>query len=205
MTENKKMSNLAVGITKEERVRLKGHRPAIVWLTGIPASGKTTILNALEAALNQIEVHTFVIDGDNVRADLNKDLDFSKAGRAENIRRIGHIAKYFVSAGIVVICAFVSPYRQDRRLVRTLVEEGEFIEVYLKCPVNVCIERDPKGMYKKAINNQIGSFTGVSDSYEAPQTPEIVIETDKITINEGVEIIIDYLAGKRIINKGIKL
>ncbi|MBF0516282.1 MAG: adenylyl-sulfate kinase, partial [Nitrospirae bacterium] len=93
----------------------------------------------------------------------------------------------------------------DRRLVRTLVEEGEFIEVYLKCPVNVCIERDPKGMYKKAINNQIGSFTGVSDSYEAPQTPEIVIETDKITINEGVEIIIDYLAGKRIINKGIKL
>ena len=187
-------------VTKSDRSSIKGHKPCVVWLTGLPASGKSTIANELEYVLNkQYKAHTYILDGDNIRQGLNKDLGFSKEDRAENIRRISEVAKLFVDAGLIVITAFISPYRKDRNFARSLVEEGEFIEVFVKCPVFVCEQRDPKGLYKKARAGEIKGFTGIDDPYEEPENPEIVLETDEMSVEECVEKIIGYMKDKGIL------
>ena len=183
-------------IQKDDRQRLNGHRSAIVWFTGLPGSGKSTLACRLEEMLFSKGVRTFVIDGDSLRTGLNKDLGFSAEDREENIRRIGEVAKLFVEAGVIVMTAFISPYRKDRESVRNLVGNAEFIEVYVKCALGVCEQRDVKGHYKMARQGIIKHFTGIDDPYEEPEHPEQVIETDRMTLDESVEHIIQYLAEK---------
>lgn len=185
-----------LAVSKDDRSKIKGHPSAIIWLTGIPASGKTTIARELEKRLYDMGGHTYVLDGDNVRHGLNRDLSFSMEARKENIRRIAEVAKLFCDAGIITICSFVSPYREDREAARNLVDESEFIEVYVSCPLEVCIQRDPKSMYSKAIAGKMKAFTGVDDPYEIPDLPEITIETDRLTLDESVEKIVLYLRDK---------
>jgi adenylyl-sulfate kinase len=185
-----------LAVSKDDRIRTKEHPPVIIWLTGTPASGKTTIARELEIRLHEMGGHTYVLDGDNVRHGLNRDLGFSMESRKENIRRIAEVAKLFCDAGIITICSFVSPYRDDREMARNLVDESEFIEVYVSCPIEVCIQRDPKSMYSKAIAGKMKGFTGVDDPYEVPDLPEITIETDRLTLAESVEKIIGYLHEK---------
>ncbi len=188
-------------VTKEDRQKIKGHKSAVVWFTGLSGSGKSTLANELEYILNSLGVHTFLLDGDNIRHGLNADLGFSPKDREENIRRISEVAKLFVEAGIVVIVAFISPYRKDRNRARSLVAQDEFIEVFVKCPLEVAEKRDTKGLYKKARAGIIKDFTGISAPYEEPINPEIVIETDKLSIKESVSTIFDYLIKKNIIKK----
>ena len=187
-------------IRKDDRRKLNGHGSLILWFTGLPSSGKSTIANEVEKKLISSSVRTYILDGDNVRMGLCKDLGFSEEDRAENIRRIGEVSKLFVDAGYIVLSAFVSPYRRDRDAIREITEDGEFVEVFVKCPVEVCEERDVKGLYKKAREGIIKGFTGIDDPYEEPQNPEIVIETDKISLEEGVERIISYLNEKNVLN-----
>ena len=186
-------------ITKTERHALNGHGSALVWITGLPASGKSTIAHELEYQLINNGIRAFVLDGDNIRHGLNKDLGFSASDRRENLRRVGEVARLFVESGIVAIAAFASPYKADRQMVRELFNEGEFIEVHLNCDLCVCESRDPKGHYKKARAGEIKNFTGVSDPYEPPDNPEITLDTEKISADESVERIISYLKEKRII------
>lgn len=186
-------------VSKEEREKIKNHRSRILWFTGLPSSGKSTIAHELEHTLNRKGIHTYVLDGDNVRHGLNKDLGFTKEDRKENIRRIGEVAKLFIDTGILTITAFISPFIEDRETVRDLVKEGEFIEVYVKCPLSVCMERDPKGLFKKAIAGEIKDFTGISHPYEEPQYPEILIESDELSVGESVGKIMDYLKENEII------
>lgn len=164
-------------VTKEERARKNGHKPCILWFTGLSGSGKSTIAGAVEEMLAQLEVRTYLLDGDNVRHGLNKDLGFSDEDRVENIRRIGEVAKLFTDAGLMVLTAFISPFASDRKMVRELVEAGEFVEIFVDTPLEVCESRDPKGLYKKARNGEIPNFTGIDSPFEAPEAPEIVIRT----------------------------
>jgi len=180
-------------VTKEDREKLLKQKGVVIWLTGLPASGKSTIARELEWRLYNMGKLAYVLDGDNIRHGLNSDLGFSPEDRKENIRRIGEVAKLFADAGIITITSFISPYREDRERARKLLKEGEFIEVYLKCPLEVLIERDPKGLYKKALAGEIKEFTGISAPYEEPLNPEIVLETDKETVEESTEKIISYL------------
>ena len=184
-------------VNKEDRQRLNGHKSAIMWFTGLSGSGKSTIAYNLEKKLFGRGIKAYVIDGDNIRAGLNKDLGFSVKDRGENIRRIGEVAKLFVDAGILVITAFISPYTKDREFVRSLVEHDEFIEIYVKCPLEVCKQRDVKGLYKKANEGIIKDFTGVNDPYEEPEHPEIVVETDRMGVDESVKKIVSYLENAR--------
>lgn len=187
-------------VTKKERERIKKHKGCILWFTGLPSSGKSTLANEVEFLLNKKGAHTYLLDGDNIRHGLNKDLGFSPQDRAENIRRIGEVAKLFVDAGIVVLTAFISPYRKDRDMVRGFVNKGEFIEIYVKCPLEVCERRDPKGLYKKARTGEIKNFTGISAPYEEPLRPEITIETANYNVVECVDKIINYLEENNWIN-----
>ncbi len=186
-------------INKKDRQRLMGHKSAILWFTGLSGSGKSTLAHAVEEKLYTIGIHTYVLDGDNIRTGLNKDLGFSEKDRQENIRRIGEVAKLFVDAGLIVLTAFISPYRKDRNFVRNLVEDGEFIEIYVKCPLEVCEQRDVKGLYKKAREGIIKNFTGIDDPYEEPENPEITVETHIETVEESVSKIVNYLIKKGII------
>lgn len=186
-------------LKRQDRQKLKKHTSFVLWFTGLPSSGKSTIANELEYALNKALIHTYLLDGDNIRHGLNKDLGFSDEDRAENIRRIGEVAKLFADAGIVVITAFISPYRKDRIAARKLFRKNEFFEIYVRCPVSVCARRDPKGFYKKAISGQIKDFTGVSAAYEEPLNPEIVIDSDILSISESANRIMSYLKEKKII------
>lgn len=183
-------------IKKEDRQRQKRHKSAILWFTGLSGSGKSTLAHAVEEKLFEMGIHTYVLDGDNIRTGLNKDLGFSAEDREENIRRIGEVAKLFVDAGIITLTAFISPYKKDRELIRDLVENGEFIEIYVKCPLEICEQRDVKGLYKKARAGIIKNFTGIDDPYEEPENPEIIVETDKETLEESVNKIIKYLEEK---------
>lgn len=183
-------------VTRKDREKLKGHRSFILWFTGLSGSGKSTLAHRVEEELFEMGIHTYVLDGDNIRSGLNRDLGFSEEDRKENIRRIGEVAKLFVDAGIVVLTAFISPYRRDRNFVRSLVNEGDFIEIYVKCPLEVCEKRDPKGLYKKAKLGIIKNFTGIDAPYEEPINPEIVVETDRQSIEECVNKIVDYLKKK---------
>lgn len=180
-------------ITKEDRRSLNNHGSLILWFTGLPSSGKSTIANELEKKLITLGTRTYILDGDNVRMGLCKDLGFSEEDRGENIRRIGEVSKLFVDAGCIVLSAFVSPYIKDRDAVRELAEEGEFVEVFVDAPLEVCEERDVKGLYKKAREGIIKGFTGIDDPYEAPLNPEITIDTSKLSLDEGVNDIFDYL------------
>jgi len=180
----------AHGVSKAARAELKAQTPCILWFTGLSGAGKSTVANAVEGALYERGHHTYLLDGDNVRHGLNKNLGFSHEDREENIRRIGEVAKLFVEAGVIVLTAFISPYRRDREMVRELVNEGEFIEVFIDAPLAVCEARDPKGLYKKARAGQIRGFTGIDDPYEPPENPEITLHTDKESIQESVEKVI---------------
>ena len=180
-------------ITKGDRRSLNNHGSLILWFTGLPSSGKSTIANELEKKLITLGTRTYILDGDNVRMGLCKDLGFSEEDRGENIRRIGEVSKLFIDAGCIVLSAFVSPYIKDRDAVRELVEEGEFVEVFVDAPLEVCEERDVKGLYKKAREGIIKGFTGIDDPYEAPLNPEITIDTSELSLDEGVKDIFDYL------------
>ena len=180
-------------ITRETREQRNRHKGAIVWLTGLSGAGKSTVATELERELFAMGLHTYILDGDNIRHGLSANLGFSPEDRTENIRRVAEVARLLMDAGVLVITAFISPYRDDRRLARSLVNEGEFLEVYVNAPLEVCEQRDPKGLYKKARAGQITNFTGVSAPYEPPDKPEVVVHTDTQTPAECVAQIIDYL------------
>lgn len=178
---------------KDERRRLMGHAPGILWFTGLSGSGKSTLASRVEEVLFREGIHTFLLDGDIVRAGLCKGLGFDREGRRENIRRIGEVSKLFVEAGILVLTAFISPYREERKLVRSMVGKGEFIEVFVKCPLEVCERRDVKGLYARARRGEIKEFTGIDDPYEEPEDPEITLDTDRMSIEECFGIVMDFL------------
>jgi adenylylsulfate kinase len=180
-------------VTREERERLLGQKGVTVWMTGLSASGKSTIAVILEQMLLHKKKHAYRLDGDNIRMGLNKNLGFSAEDRAENIRRIGEVAKLFTDAGVIAITSFISPYRKDRDAVRALNKPGEFIEVYVNVSLATAEQRDPKGLYKKARAGQIKGFTGIDDPYEAPEKPEIVIETEKTKPEDAAKQILAYL------------
>ena len=164
-------------LTKKNRREQNGHNSFVVWFTGLSGSGKSTLANAVAGRLYNDKVRNYVLDGDNIRHGLNKDLGFSEADRTENIRRIGEVAKLFVDSGQVVLTAFISPFQADRKIVRDLLEEKEFIEVFVNCPIDTCEQRDPKGLYVKARQGLIKDFTGINSPYEEPENPELVIDT----------------------------
>jgi len=194
--EQKKSSDVVwsdVNVTKDRRDNLNQQRSAIIWFTGLSGSGKTTIANALEQRLHQESFRTYLLDGDNVRHGLSNDLGFSDNDRTENIRRIGEVSKLFIDAGVMVLATFISPFIDDRKFVRNIVNETEFIEIYIKCPLNLCENRDVKGLYKKARAGEIKHFTGIDSPYEAPNSAEITIDTSVLSIDKSVDVIIDYL------------
>ncbi len=188
-----------ITVSKTERSQLMHHRPAVLWFTGLPGAGKSTVANLVEAGLHARGVHTLLLDGDNVRHGLNKDLGFTAADRVENIRRIGEVAKLMTDAGLVVLCAFISPFRAERRMVRELINNGEFIEVFVDTPIEQCISRDPKGLYRRALAGEIKNFTGVDQPYEVPENPELHLmagSDDAVTLAQRV---IDDLARRKIV------
>jgi adenylylsulfate kinase len=180
-------------VARDDRHQLLKQKGAIVWMTGLSAAGKSTIAVELEKLLLERHKHAYRLDGDNIRMGLNKNLGFSAEDRAENIRRIGEVAKLFADAGVIAVTSFISPYRKDRDLVRAGSKPGDFIEVYVHVSLEVAEKRDPKGLYKKARAGQIKGFTGIDDPYEAPEKPEILIETEKTTPREAAESILKYL------------
>ena len=180
-------------VTKDRRDNLNRQRSAVIWFTGLSGSGKTTVANALEQELHKLSFRTYLLDGDNVRHGLSNDLGFSDEDRTENIRRIGEVSKLFIDAGVMVLATFISPFLSDRKFVRNIVNETEFIEIHIECPLELCEKRDVKGLYKKARAGEIKQFTGIDSPYEKPNSPEIVIDTSKLTIDESVAEIISYL------------
>lgn len=186
-------------LSKEDYRNLTGHSSAVIWFTGLSGSGKSTIASLLEKKLFHQRIHSYNLDGDHVRFGLNKDLGFSKDDRKENIRRVGEVAKLFVNAGIVVTTALISPFEKDRQQVRSLFDENEFIEVYVKCPLTVCEQRDPKGLYEKARNGVISQFTGLDSPYEEPKHPDLILETNHLTADECAKIVFNYLKNKGIV------
>ena len=184
-------------VTKDQRQKLMDHKSTILWFTGLSGSGKSTLSHGVESILIERSIHAYVLDGDNMRKGLSQDLGFSAEDREENIRRIGEVSKLFLDAGIITLSAFISPYKKDRDIVRSLVKPDEFIEIYVKCPVAVCEERDPKGLYKKARNGEIAEFTGISSPYEEPENAEIVVDTSKHSAEDCINQIMDYLQNKK--------
>jgi adenylylsulfate kinase len=189
-------------IKREHRERQNGHRSAALWFTGFSGAGKSTLAHAVEEKLHELDVRTYVLDGDNVRHGLCGDLGFSAHDRSENIRRIGEMAKLFVDAGVVTLTAFISPFRADRDSVRALMQDGDFIEIYCRCPVEVCETRDVKGLYKLAREGKVKEFTGVSSPYEEPVAPELVVETGAATLDQCVDSVLDVLRQRGVIPYG---
>lgn len=180
-------------VSRKERSDLKRQMSCVLWFTGLSGSGKSTIANAVESKLLKLEKHTYLLDGDNIRMGLNKGLTFSETDRIENIRRIGEVSKLFVDAGIIVLTAFISPFVKDREQVRNLLNDGEFLEVFIDTPLEVCESRDPKGLYQKARAGEIPNFTGISSPYEAPVNPEIWLRTDEMSVEEVANMVVSYL------------
>ena len=180
-------------VTAEDREKLLNQKGCVIWFTGLSGSGKSTLANAVEQVLHQQRHHTYVLDGDNVRHGLNKNLGFSPEDREENIRRVGEVAKLFADAGTVVMTAFISPYRADRDQARALIADGRFVEVFVDCPLEVCEERDTKGLYKKARAGEIKEFTGISAPYEPPLNPEVTIDSAELSIEECAEAVVSVL------------
>ncbi len=190
-------------VSLEDRSRVKGHLPLVLWMTGLSGSGKSTLANALEYRLvHTYGAHTYLLDGDNIRTGLNAGLGFSDTDRKENIRRVGEVARLMYNAGLIVITAFISPFRSDRDMVRSLLKPEAFWEVFVSCPIETCIERDPKGLYKKALDGKISEFTGINSPYEAPDAPEIQVDTGQLTVDECVELIIARMLEQQIIKHG---
>ncbi len=183
-------------IGKNERMKLTRQRPCILWFTGLSGSGKSTIAASVEEALYRNGNFTYLLDGDNLRHGLNSDLGFDEASRTENIRRVGEVAKLFVDSGLIVLTAFISPFIKDRAFVENLVDKGEFIEIFIDTPLQVCEKRDPKGLYQKARAGKIKDFTGIDSPYEAPLNPQILIENDGMSVSEASDRIVDYLIEK---------
>lgn len=183
-------------VTREEREQKFGHRGATIWLTGLSGCGKSTLANALDAVLIERGIRSYVLDGDNIRHGLNKDLGFSPEDRTENIRRIGQVARLFTDAGIINSTAFISPYRADRDAAREIQKDGDFIEVYVKASVEACEQRDTKGLYAKARAGQIKEFTGISAPYEEPANAEVVVDTETQSVEESLAVIVKYLEDK---------
>ena len=181
-------------ISKEQRASLKSQKPCLLWYTGLSGSGKSTVANAVDALLFTLGCHSYLLDGDNVRHGLNGDLGFSDESRVENIRRISEVSKLFLDAGLIVSTAFISPFSQDRASARNKLAAGEFIEVYIDTPINICEQRDPKGLYKKARAGEIKDFTGIDSTYDVPESPEIHVKTAEQSIQECAEQIVSYLA-----------
>ncbi|SFF61870.1 adenylylsulfate kinase [Fontimonas thermophila] len=180
-------------VSREERAAQKKQKPCVIWFTGLSGAGKSTIANALEGELYRRGYHSYLLDGDNIRHGLNKDLGFSDADRVENIRRIGEVAKLFADAGLIVLTAFISPFRADREMIRKIMPPGEFFEVYVHAPLDLCESRDPKGLYKKARAGQIKNFTGIDSPYEAPENPELTINTGELTVEQSVQKLLAFL------------
>jgi bifunctional enzyme CysN/CysC len=180
-------------VNRTTRARLKGQSPAILWFTGLPSSGKSTIANLVEKALTAEGRHTYLLDGDNVRHGLNRDLGFTDADRVENIRRVAETAKLFLDAGLIVLVSFISPFRSERRMARELVREGEFIEIHVDTPLEICMARDPKGLYEKARVGAIRNFTGIDSPYEAPELAELTLRTTEAPAEELTQTILRYL------------
>jgi adenylylsulfate kinase len=187
-------------VLRADRERLNGHRSIIIWFTGLSSSGKSTISHAVEEQLFQRKHKTFVFDGDNVRHGLCSDLGFSKEDRTENLRRIGEMVKLFAEAGVIALTAFISPIRKDRERIRNMVPDGDFIEIHCQCSVETCEQRDAKGVYGKARKGEIKNFTGISAPYEAPDNPEIFLETSALSVKECTNKILKYLDDKNLLN-----
>lgn len=180
-------------VTGEERQKLNGHKGAVLWFTGLSGCGKSTISNAVDRLLHNKGIHTFVLDGDNIRMGLNRNLGFTPEDRTENIRRIGEVSRLFCDAGVVVLTAFISPYKEDRRQVRELLADGQFLEVYVNASVETCESRDPKGLYKKARAGEIKGFTGIDAPYEAPEAAELELDSDTKGVEALANEVVEYL------------
>ncbi|TRX57223.1 adenylyl-sulfate kinase [Thalassomonas sp. M1454] len=180
-------------VSKKDRAQLKGQKPCLLWYTGLSGSGKSTVANAVDDILFQQQCHTYLLDGDNVRHGLNGDLGFSDEDRVENIRRISQVAKLFVDSGLIVSTAFISPFQSDRDMARDMLEQGEFIEVFIDTPIEICEQRDPKGLYKMARAGEIKDFTGISSGYDIPTNPEIHVKTAEQSIEQCAMQIVNHL------------
>jgi adenylylsulfate kinase len=204
MSPQSKSSNVVwhhATVTRQRREELNEHRSVILWFTGLSGAGKSTLAHAVEEELHNNGCRTFVFDGDNVRHGLCANLSFSSADRSENIRRVGEMAKLFTEAGVIALTAFISPFRGDRARVRSLVPHGDFLEVYCACSLEVCEERDVKGLYARARSGMIKDFTGISSPYEEPDKPELVVETDRLSLDESVALVMDLLRERGIIRQ----
>jgi len=188
-------------INKQQRSLLKKQKPCLLWYTGLSGSGKSTVANAVDALLFERGCHSYLLDGDNVRHGLNGDLGFSDNERIENIRRISEVGKLFVDSGLIVSTAFISPFASDRELARQMLEQGEFIEVYIDTPIAVCEQRDPKGLYQKARAGEIKDFTGIDSGYDVPQSPAIHVKTNEKSIQQCAQQIVEYLVENEFIQK----
>ena len=182
--------------TKDRRNILNKHQSKVIWFTGLSGSGKSTLAHALEEKLFNLGCRTFVLDGDNVRHGLNSNLDFSEADRTENIRRISEVSKLILESGLIVMTAFISPFKKDRNEARKLISNDDFIEIYCKASLEICEKRDVKGLYKRARAGEIKNYTGIDSPYEAPENPELIIDTDKESLGESVSKIFDFLESK---------
>ena len=187
-------------VTRERRNQLNSHKSVVIWFTGLSGSGKSTLAHSVEEELHNLDCRTFVLDGDNVRHGLSSNLTFSDNDRKENIRRIGESAKLMMEAGVISMTAFISPFKKDRNLVRQLLSQGDFIEIYCKASLETCESRDVKGLYKRARAGEIKNYTGIDSPYEAPDNPELVIDTEGDSLEESVTKVIDFLKFKEIIN-----
>ena len=195
MTQESKSTNVTwhLGeVDREKREALNGHKGAVLWFTGLSGSGKSTLANRVEAILHERGCHTYILDGDNIRHGLNSNLGFSDEDRQESIRRIGEVSRLFSDAGILTLTAFISPFRSDRATVRELIGD-RFVEIHVQASVEVCESRDPKGLYKKARAGEIAEFTGISSPYEAPENPEVVVDTGELSLEDSAAKVIDYL------------
>jgi len=187
-------------VSTADRHLLNGHSGGLIWFTGLSGSGKSTLAHAVEEKLHSLCVRSYVLDGDNIRTGLNKDLGLTPEDRKENIRRIAEVAKIMVDAGLLVFAAFIAPYRQSREYVRKLMADWPYYEVYVKCSIEVCAKRDPKGLYKKAGEGKITNMTGISDPYEEPEHPDLIIDTDKLDLKQCVDKVINFLIKQGLIS-----
>ena len=188
-------------VTRQRREELNDHKSVIIWFTGLSGSGKSTLAHSVEEELYKLNCRTFVLDGDNIRHGLSSNLTFNDNDRKENIRRIGEVAKLMVEAGVITITAFISPFKKDRNLIRQLLPQGDFIEIYCKASLETCESRDVKGLYKHARAGKIKNYTGIDSPYEAPSNPELVIDTESESLEGSVARVIDFLKSRKIINQ----
>ena len=192
-------------VTRDRREQLNTHKSVLLWFTGLSGAGKSTLAHAVEERLHQMQCRTFVLDGDNVRHGLCSDLGFSEQDRAENIRRVGEVATLFLEAGLITMAAFMSPFFKDREAARSLFSPGDFLEIYCQCTLEICEERDVKGLYKKVRSGEIKNFTGISSPYEVPSAPELVVDTGRLSLDESINIVLKILQERGFISSDLDL